>query len=156
VPKKIPVLNFEECSAIARAAVELVSKDHPGSGISIAICGPTGLLLHLEHMDEASWQTLPIAKAKAFAAAMTRLSTEEFAKNQKEAGRSVKSFHSDYTDLPGGVPIFWREKAGGPLVCVGGFGVSGFSDPAIDVQVAGDAVAAAAVQLGIELYSSKE
>lgn len=119
---------------LARVGVDAAIAEAEGLGfrVCVAVVDAAGHLIAFDRMDGAPFQTIDIARAKAFSVAGNHTATHDYW--QKIADEpwlvaGVQSIHG-LSLLGGGVPVLHGDQI------IGAVGVSGKSSMAIDQQLA--------------------
>ncbi|MCK9357730.1 MAG: heme-binding protein [Dehalococcoidia bacterium] len=134
------MLGLDDADRIVDAIVAH-SRKEKGVPISIAVVDYRGDLIKFVSMDGASWNSKRVAQVKAYSAAKFRRDTSAVAGWM--AGLKVQL--SDWADpnvtsLGGGVCV-WDEQSQ-PRSIIGAVAVSGWPDPAVDIEYARIGIAA--------------
>ena len=134
------ILGLEDADKIVDAVLAHTRKEN-GVPISIAVVDYRGDLIKFVRMDGASWNSLRMAQVKAYSAAKFRRDTSAVGEWTAKANIQMSDWTDpDVTSLAGGVCIFDEKTS--PRTAIGGVGISGWPQGAVDEQYARIGVAA--------------
>ncbi len=134
------MLGLDDADRIVNAIVAHCRKEK-GVPISIAVVDYRGDLIKFVSMDGASWNSKRVAQVKAYSAAKFRRDTSVVADWMAQMRIGLADWADpNVTSLGGGVCI-WDEQAQ-PRTVIGAVAVSGWPDPAVDIEYAKIGIAA--------------
>ena len=134
------MLGLDEADKIVDAIVAH-TKQQNGIPVSVAVVDSRGDLLKFVRMDGASWNSIQVAQSKAYTAAKFRRDTSAVA--DWMAGMNIQLVDwgdPRVTSIGGGV-VVWDESVS-PHKPLGAVGVSGYPQPAADVECGRTGIAA--------------
>ena len=128
------MLGLEEANKMMEAIISYVKKEK-GFPLSVAIVDYRGDLVQFVRMDGASWNSIHMARAKAYSAVKLRHDTSAIGQWTEQ----LKASFADWADpglttIGGGVCIV-DKTASAPSV-IGAVGVSGWPTPEGDIAAA--------------------
>lgn len=109
------------CNVIMKVLDSLAAEAAGGAPVCVAVVNRTGQLAAFLSLDGTPERAGAIARAKAHTAMRMEIPTQTFHDRIAKEGLSTADFcDSQFTTLPGGLPVFDSDGR-----CIGGLGVSG-------------------------------
>lgn len=116
-------LSCEVAHKAINKAFELSRTDYDGRPMTVAVCDKEGFLLAFARMDNVKLMTVELTQRKAYTAARMGQPTHAFLERLHNEKLEASYFDPKFSPLPGGVPVFDREKRLLGAVAVGGISV---------------------------------
>jgi glc operon protein GlcG len=110
--------------------------------VSISIYDIGGDLKYFQRMENSGFGSISLSQLKAKTSVLFPLSSKKIAEQNVKIPSNPYSFIPDIILLPGGLPIFTKDKEH-----IGSVGISGSSQPSIDEELAQKGIDAIAESL---------